>query len=268
MPSGIRRPLLALTLACAALVPGTSSAQSPWLDRGHDHTILLEGQKPIYPFDGESFFTTTWFLDARVGLAPRVHLVCELPWAHFARRSLSESQLGNPYLGFEYGSGGRGASGELGFHLPAVSGDAESAPVLSGIFSDVDRWEAFWPDLIGVSGAVDYRYVAPSGVTLRGRLGPSLWIPSQGAGDAELFAIYGGWVGFDGRLARIEAGWSGRVFLTGEGVFSEENLNHQLAASADFGSGRVRPGLHARLPLGDLSNTVDAVVGVRLGVRL
>jgi hypothetical protein len=257
---------LCLTFALAA----PASAQSPYLDRGNDRTLLLEVLKPSFEGDDQpDFLTTTWLLGARLGVAPQTHIVLELPWAHYEEGDFSASTIGNPYVGIEYGATGTGPFGEFGVRPPlAASEDDDVVASLSGIFSDVDRWEDFWPQMIPVTAAFNYRYEAPTGFRARGRLGGSLWIPEEG-GDAEFFTLFGGWAGYESPMLRVAGGWSGRVLLTEEGVFGDQTLHHQLSAAIDIGTGRVRPGAHLRLPLNsDLTDAVNLVFGISLGVRL
>jgi hypothetical protein len=56
----------------------------------------------------------------------------------------------------------------------------------------------------------------------------------------------------------------------GEGTsnFSERSV-HQLGLNAIIGKGRVKPGVHLRLPLDkDLQNSLDFVLGLNLGIQL
>jgi hypothetical protein len=264
-PRGLVGLYGAVALGLALASP--ASAQSPYLDRGRDRTVLLEVLKPSFDVeDGPDFPTSTWFLGARLPAASQTRVVLELPWAIYEEEDFSAATIGNPYLGLEYGAAHSGPFGEFGLRPPLASSEDDVVASLSGILSDVDRWEAFWPDVIPVTAACNYRHEDPAGLRLRGRLGGSLWIPEHG-GDVELFALFGGWAGYESRMVRVGGGWSGRALLTDEGVFGDQTLHHQLSAAVDVGSGRFRPGAHLRLPLNsDLSDTVSLAYGISLGL--
>lgn len=259
-----------VAVLCLALTPADPAlAQSPYLDRGQDRSLLLEVLKPSLDGEDPDFVTSTWFLGTRFAVSPQARVVFEFPFAVYKFGDFDAGTVGNPYLGVEFGAARSGPFGELGVR-PPISADEYDGVVasLSGILSDVDRWEAFWPNVIPVTAAFNYRHEAPTGFRVRGRLGGSLWIPEEG-GDIELFVVYGGWAGYEGRVVRAGGGWSGRVLVTDEGVFGTENLYHQLSASVDVGRGRVRPGAHLRLPLNsDLTDAVNLAWGVSLGFRL
>jgi hypothetical protein len=212
--------------------------------------------------------TTTWLLTGRFRANRDLAVVAGAPMATFQLGSESETTIGNPYLGLEFGRANDGFSGEVGAHAPLASEESDVTASLSGVFSDVDRWESFWPALIPIVATANYRRVYPSGVLLRGRLGPSLWIPEHD-GDVEMFALYGLWTGYEGPNVRVAGGWSGRVLITDQGVFGEDNLYHQLSLIGDFGPWQVRPGVSVRIPLNnDLDNIVGPSFGIHVNARL
>ncbi|MEO6462490.1 MAG: hypothetical protein ABIP29_05390 [Candidatus Eisenbacteria bacterium] len=267
-----RLAALVLLVALGGLAPA-ACAQSIWLDRVSPRTIHLEGAKPFLEGDRDGFFTTTWFLSTRLPLGERLAFVGELPFATaktafdlptFGLFEASSSAIGNPYLGIETRpASGRGSRFELGVRLPAAS-DNEFATA-TGAATDVDRWEAFFPDIIVLRSTFHWRddVVGKPGIDVR--LGPALWLADGLGGNAEIFAHYGLQFLYHGTEARAGAGIGGRWLLTGGGDLGASSV-HQVEAAADFLPGRVRPGVTLRIPLED--NGIDLALGLTLNVVL
>jgi len=256
-------PTLALLLLAAP-----ASGQSIWIDRETPNALMLEILKPSFDAVDEDFGTTTWLLTGRFGVARRVAIAAALQLANIEAGGSSSTTVGNPYLGLEFGPAQQGFSGELGINFPTASENDDLAASLSGVLTDVDRWESFFPSIVPVTAAANYRHVSADGLLVRGRLGSALWIPEHD-GDAEMFLLHGLWLGYVGRSARVAGGWSGRTLLTDEGVFGPDNVYHQLSVVADFGPWQVRPGVSVRFPLNDdLDNIVGATFGIHMNARL
>ena len=61
---------------------------------------------------------------------------------------------------------------------------------------------------------------------------------------------------------------SGRVLLTEEGPPLSERMENQLEIHADFGAGKLRPGLDVHFPLGDLREISPLVLGINFAFIL
>lgn len=255
---------LAIPSLLLLLTATPAVGQSIWIDRGSPNTLMFEVLKPSFDNLDEDFGTTTWLLTGRFEVARRVALAAGVQLANIEANSSSSTTIGNPYLGLEFGPAEQGFSGELGLNFPTASEDDDLVASLSGVFSDVDRWESFFPSIVPVTAAANYRHVSADRLLVRGRLGSSLWIPEHD-GDVEMFLLHGIWLGYEGRSARVAGGWSGRTLVTDEGVFGEDNVYHQLSVVADFGSWQVRPGASLRVPL---NNDLDDIVGVTFGIHM
>ena len=258
------------------LFPASLSAQSIWLDRSHDKTIALEILKPNFEGEDNTTFTTSaLFLSLRFPVAEKVVLVAELPFAHGGfdsdfGDSESESTIGNPYLGLEIRGRNSPVFAEIGFRAPLASEDNFGSIV--GLFSDIDRLEAFLADFLPINGMINYRHKDASGFAFRLRGGATFFINTdkQEFEDAsESYIGYSAQLGYESDQVSVGGGFTGRALLTEEDLDYGERSFHQLGFVASIGLGEVRPGAYIRLPLDDdLKETLDFVFGLNLGIRL
>lgn len=263
--------LLATALVAAASAP--AAAQSLWMQRDGDHTILLEMLRPsIEDVDGK-LLTGAFFLSGRTKVSPGVSLVGELPYLRFASSllgtdvngneitvDLSSSTIGNPYVGMEAGLGSGPAFVEVGFRPPLAS-DEEYDAVLTGYFTDMTRLGGFLPNYASIQAGINLREVTDSKIMYRVRLSPMVAIPTKGGGDSELFAMYSFQMGYHGTVARVGTGISGQALITEDtGNIGGRTRTH-LEIHADFLPGAIRPGLDLQLPIGGEAGLVPVVVG-------
>jgi len=255
------------------LAPIAAHAQSLWLPRDRG-SITLEALKPNFKTIDEDFFTGAFFLDLRTPIKEGGWIVAEVPYARvsadyfevfFGLTHFSEASLGNLYLGIETG-GGR-YFGEFGVRFPTTPSGNDLIAAQTGASSDFGRFNTFYPKLFSAQGVFNLRLVSPGGISNRGRLGGALAAYTAG-GDPELFGIYSWQTGYEGRAVRVGVGASGTVWLTRGAVTGGSIFTNQLEAHADFGAGRIRPGLEAKLPLGDPADVVSVVLGASLSVGL
>jgi hypothetical protein len=153
--------------------------------------------------------------------------------------------------------------GEVGVRVP-TAGSGEGAT--TGIASDLTRSDAFFSDVLSAHASLNVRHVTSRGLSGRLRLGPLFAIPTQGGGDPEVFAIYSGQVGYERAAYRLGVALSARTILTGDFGSLSDRSDTQAEFHADFGSGRARPGLELKFPLGGLGDVVPVVAGLSLGL--
>lgn len=275
MKSWFYRTVLLLGLSFVLVLP--SMAQSIWLGEYRQRSLSVEALKPDLNGTDETFFSSALFLSGRTPLSPKFHLTADLPVSHFGFDSDiggtddSETGIGNPYVGLEYGEIGAPLYGEFGVRIPLASDD--NAGLVSGMSSDLDRWEAFFGDVLSFNGAANYIYQLPnSGLSVRLRGGPNLWIRTndnetlEGLDDTELFANYSAQAWYDAGRLNLGTGVTGRAIITDDGDFGERTA-HLLGFSVIGDFHKVRPGLHFRLPIDDdLNDVMDYAVGLSVTV--
>jgi hypothetical protein len=152
--------------------------------------------------------------------------------------------------------------GEFGVRVPFVAHLERNNATIVGIVADVDRWEAFLSDCFSMSAIFNYRYRDYTGLTMRWRVGPSVWIGTDVPGGSKVLLDYSGQLGYE---ATAVAAWVG---LTGRLVLVERALQ-QLGAAVVLGGGRVRPGASIRMPLDrDTRHLLELVFGLNLTIEL
>jgi hypothetical protein len=269
--------VLALVAITVSLAPSSAHAQSLWLPRDHDTTLLLEALKPGLELIDEEFPTGVVFLGVRHATSPGLALVAELPYAKFKGTfdlfvgpsgEVSESELGNPYLGIEVAGGESPFFGELGVRIPVADEDKFGATIV-GQLTDLTRGFAFFPNYVPIQAAINLRQKSESGIVTRLRFGPTVTIPTEDSFDTELFGVYAWEIGYEGRCVRVGSALSGNILFTDD---SGSNLGArsrtQLELHGDFGSWKIRPGVELKLPMGSTANFVPVVLGVSLGAAL
>jgi hypothetical protein len=263
------QPVLTLGLACALSAP--AAAQSTWLDREHRTSVLTEIYFPRLEGADRDFPTWTWFAAGRFPISRASALVLELPYTRgeYEHAGLpAQSAIGNPYIGIEVAPHASGARFEAGFR-PSVMTEDFGVAAATGAFTDIEREEAFVPNLWVIRVAVHAHHAASatSPISWDIRFAPAAWITSSnryGSGDDNEFIFgYGGWLRYEARDARAGAGFGGWWDATnGGGDFGSTSV-HQLDFAADFLHGTVRPGVQLKVPLDhDLADTVDPAFGL------
>ena len=265
-------------------------AQSIWLDRAVPNSLQVELAKPMFHGPDDGFFTFSGYLTTRLSLGNKLSFVGELPMATFTLDSSSplladesSTTMGNPYLGIEShpkagepwrGEGPTGTWFELGARVPLAS-DEEFATI-SGIATDVNRWEAFVPDAFVVHAAGHWHgestpdEEAPLGFGADVRVAPALWISDDFGDDVELFTKYGVQVLFLMEGGYLGLGTSGEWLMTQEGRF-DTNSAHQFELALGARAKGVQFGFTLRSPMDDsdpFTYSLDRVVGLSVGVAL
>ncbi|MFQ6113259.1 MAG: hypothetical protein ACE5NG_04115 [bacterium] len=268
-------PKIIIFVIVALFLPSLLLAQPIWVGHSLDNTVSLEIFKPdfedINGSDNTTFLTSAIFLSLRLPIAERILFVADLPFVHAGldfrtRANVSESMIGNPYLGLEFRRRDFPVFTEIGVRVPLAPD--KFFPSRVGIFSDFDRLEAFLPDVVSISGMVNFKPELIRHLFLRLRTGPSLLINTDDANDSELYLVYSAVLTYEGERFGLRGGFTGRLIFTEEGDIGERTfLEFGLTASLTLGN--VRPGGHFRLPLeDDLSEVLDFVFGINLGIQI
>jgi hypothetical protein len=263
----------ALTAAAIAAASPPAAAQSLWMTRDTDRTVMFEMLRPNIEGVDADFLSAAFFLSGRAVISSSAAVVGEIPYAnHKGHQTFvgfpgeietSANTLGNPYVGIEAHPGSSPIFVELGGRIPLTS-DEEFEAVITGAYSDLVRLDAFLPKVVSIVSAINIGETTPSKIAYRLRVSPVLDIPTEGNLDSELFAIYSFLIGYHGTKARVGGGLSGRALVTEGGSNIGERTLSQLDIHADFLSGAVRPGLELHVPLGDVSSSIPVVIGASI----
>ena len=272
--------LLTVVAAMAGELSNTTplSAQPNWLTKSKKTSVTLELIKPNFDGDADlTLATTVLFLSARGPVSETTRIVVEFPIAHVGFVKLNdlveETLLGNPYFGFEFGLSDSPTFFELGLRLPLAPDDKEFASSI-GILSDFERLEAFDPDLLMFTGKVNYQQRYASNIVFRLRVGPSLWVFGSDEEDDpedEIWLDYSTQVGYESDSFSVLGGLTGSYWVTQGDDDLIDRTVHQLGVAASLVYGKLRPGVHFRLPLNSGDDAIlaglDFVFGLSLGVQ-
>ncbi len=253
------------------------SGQSNWLTKSKKTSVTLELLKPNFDGDDDlTVATSVLFLSARGPVSENNRIVVELPIAHVGfdnSDSSDETLLGNPYFGFEFGLSDSPTFFELGFRLPLAPDDKEFASFI-GVLSDFERLEAFASDLLMFSGRVNYQRRNASNIVFRLRGGPSLWVfvsDEEDDPEDEIWLNYSMQVGYESDSFSVLGGLTGSYWVTQGDDDLIDRTVHQLGVAASLVYGKLRPGVHFRLPLNSGDDAIlaglDFVFGLSLGVQ-
>jgi hypothetical protein len=266
---------LILVAGLTVCIRGGAAAQSYWHDDAGRAQYRLELLKPFLKSVDESFFTGAGFLSGSFLVGTGLRLEGELP---FTRTSFSNPALGdisgfrvgNPYVGLVSHRGERPFAFRVGVRLPVVGfpdDPADLTAIAVGAISDLDRLEAFAPDLVTVRGGIEWIKVQPGGLLLGAAFGPTVLV-DDGFGHAELLGDYGFRMGYRNEALQAYGAITGRINVTSDDVDGlSERTQHQLTGVLAMRRGSVRPEFLVRFPLDDDSRDLAGVI-VGVGLRL
>lgn len=257
------RALTTFTLLGTLALP--VQAQMPWTANLPSQGLALDFLRPKFGAGATALTSGALFLSGRFAVGTNAAFKFELPYARFAQSGFSSSTIGNPYIGAEFGTA-RSTSFELGVRVPLTS-ESEVAQIM-GLYSDVLRAEAFFPNVLSVMARVRFHRDYPTGLTLDAGGGPSVWAPTKGGGDPEVVLHQHVSGGYRGAKAWLSFGLGGLLIITEDGDFAERTI-YQVGMSAGLSQGQVRPALHLILPLeSDINANVDMVLGLGVAIAL
>jgi hypothetical protein len=262
-------PTVAIGIVLTLHAVPLAGQSSQWLDGRSDKHLALEIFKPNFEGDvNTTFATQALFLSLRYALSPKVVLIADVPFAHHGLDGSSdtESGLGNPYIGIEVRGENSPVSGEFGIRLPMVS-ERNYMVRRVGAYADLDRWEAFWPDIVPISAMVNARWRSEQGVVTKLRVGPTLWAST--VRDEELWFHYTAQIGYEGERGSVIGGFTGVMDVIQVEANFGQRTYHQLGVAGSLRFNRLMPGLSVRLPLDeDMRHRQDVVVGVHVSIEL
>jgi hypothetical protein len=265
---------LILAAGLTVCVRGGVAAQSYWHDDAGRAQYRLELLKPFLKNVDESFFTGTAFLSGSFLVGTGLRLETELPLTRTSFSvpligEVSAFRVGNPYIGLVSHRGERPFAFRAGVRLPlAEASDLDDIAALGiGAISDIDRLEAFAPDLVTVRGGIEWIKVQPGGLLLGAAFGPTLLV-DDGFGHAELLGDYGFRIGYRNEALQAHGALTGRINVTSDDVGGlSERTQHQASGVLAMRRGSVRPEFLLRFPLDDDSRDIVGVI-VGVGLRL
>jgi hypothetical protein len=270
------RSYIIIGVFTTSLIISHSDAQSIWKHRDSVNTIGLEVLAPS--FDGSLSYYSGYIvtLSGRFKVSNTNHLVIEVPFAHGAYTfqtyvyngstyvpstvEQSSDAIGNPYIGMEFSSPGSSFFGEVGARIPITPESSFPASSVA-VNADIDRFEAYVPDLVQTSLALNYNPKISRNFGFRLRVGPLFDISlKRASGSTELYLLYSEQMFFLNELLDIGFGFSGRAILTNPRT--NDRTIDMFEIAGKMHAGKFLPGATLRLPLDQsLSNVVSLTYG-------
>jgi hypothetical protein len=261
----MRTRFLAAAVSLALLLPlSSASAQTVWPPPYRPNQISVEGVAPVFSDESVAFPSGGGYLTLTRSITENVELVGELPAARYAADtdsgSVSQTTLGNPYLGLGLTSRDVPLLVEVGVRLPVASGNAAA---LAGRLSDAGRTQAFLPETELLSGFANTRLEFGDDSSLRLRAGLSLsafstFFATGSTKEREANAHYQGQYWSEGDRFITGLGFVGRTRIFGKDPYGSRSQHHVVASFIANTPG-VRPGVFIGIPVEESTRDVAPV---------
>lgn len=255
--------VVALTLIVA--IPGI--AQTVWVTQtGHGSKAGIELQIPSFDFIEADFPTSVVYLYSHFALSKKYTLKAELPLSHFSSNnffgfggSISDTDVGNPYIGVYISNPESSLGFDLGVRLPLASGNNFGG--FTGLLAETQDFTPFIPDIYVFNGITTYNYRNNSGLMIKVGGGPQLVVSTNS--DTELFAKYFGQVLYNTDNIIFGGGLTGQAIVTeGSFTFSDATI-HGLGLLGSYDFSNMTLGGSLKFPLDDgLNDIVNIVLGI------
>ena len=258
---------LLVTAIAIALLPATSAGQGIELTREGRSGVAIEALRPNVDGGGTSVLSGAFYLSGHAQLGGAARLVAELPIAHASIDGEfdegNSTLIGNPYIALQWASAR--TTFEVGLRAPLAETFDGATGV--GMLADVMRLEAFAPELMSIRASLQVAAPLSQGISANFQVVPIVWVPTgENDVDKELVVGYAAGLGYRATSLRLNARIAGRALVTAEEE-DDDRTFHQFGMSADFGSGRVRPGVYAAVPIDDtFGEAVNSVLGLTIQI--
>lgn len=255
---------------------GPAAAQTIWTRPYEPTQVGVEVFAPQFENDDVAVASGAAYLTATYSLNDNLELVGELPAARYVADTdagrVSESTLGNPYLGLGLSSASIPLLVELGARLPLAS---DNLAATTGSLTDVGRTDAFTPDETLLSLFLNYRFpLFGRQTSLRLRPGltyaefPRTNADGTDGTEQDLRFNYHAQLWREGDTVLLGLALTGRAVLTTPGTFGTNSIHH-LNASAILDFETVQPGLVVGLSLDNVvRDTAPLFFGLTLSTSL
>lgn len=264
----------------ALLLPLQVHAQSVWTSLSHTDGIALEGYKPNFdqPFEENldaTFQSSVWFLSGRYTVHPSVRLGAEIGVSHYgidenvAGFADDETAFGNMLLMGEWFTPVDNLIASVGVRLPTAS---NNNGIITGWYAlDVDRINAFNPEVWTIQTEADYNLLLTDKVNLHLQGGPALMIDTFfDETTTDLLLRYGAQGWYSAPRFMAGAGFISRSFLTTESVDAGWDPTDLAVGASLIGKfRRYQPGINIQVPVTETyREVVDWIVGVSVKIPL
>lgn len=260
------------TIAGLLILLGLSaigSAQSVWVDDPTmETTVGMEVMIPSFDdFLATEFPSAAFLLHFGAPIGNSVILKADLPVSHLsAVNDISETDIGNIYLGLQFHEVSPGLDLELGGRLPTAPDDGSG--LVTGMVMENYRLGTYMLETVSFSSNAKYFWQSETGLRVKAGGGPDVLIPT-GDGDTELFLNYYGQILFGPEDFSFGGGMTGLLIVTEKDLSFGDRTIHDLGILGSYKFDSVRLGTYIRVPLDDdINDIMNFVLGLDLTFSL
>ena len=273
---------LYLSLIVIIFFSSKAMAQPMWLTPQDGTVISFEFLKVDKYKTNPTNLSSVMQFSGRIKVSSQFHLLIEIPFSHFKPDStnqfyynrVSQYMFGNPFIGLEYHNIGDLWLCQLGFRPPLAFSNKDDVDDYARL-ANYNKAEAFTHDVFSIYAKTGIKYSSLSNISYLFLCGPAVVVPTVKVEEDDQSEIYIDLLAqmyLSTPTVRFKAGISGRFWISAahEADGLDERSIHIFGFSADFGSGRFRPGLQLRFPLDDNLEKLNLkyVWGLHLMVRV
>lgn len=264
-----------LLLTCGIQIK--SKAQSVWVVK--DERISGVGIELMIPSLADEFTTefptSAFVVYGRFWASDAIRIDLDLPVSHVSAGdgNLSETDIGNPYVGVGFMNSENEIFFDIGIRLPfapdlSVSNPNASVGLFTGLLVENYNIGKYAPETFSISSQVKYRYQNSSGLIVKVGGGPDVIFPPDDA-DTEFFLNYHAQLLYGQNDLRIGAGFTGLLLVSESDLSFGERTIHELGIISAYDFGNVEAGAYLRVPLDeDISDQLNFILGMNLLVAL
>lgn len=262
-------PVLSTILFLILTFSNNSRAQSVWADDTEKGSSFgLEFMIPS--IDGSldaKAPTSVSVLYGNYLIKALISLRINLPVSHISSGDLSETDIGNPYLGVKMHDVTSGLDIDIGIRLPLAPGE-ENAGLSTGLLLENYNLGVYIPETFSITTNMKYYWKSEGGLILNVGGGPDFVLPRRDA-DNEFLFNYFGKVMYGNDELQIGAALTGLLIITEETLSFGDRTIHDLGILGSYNFGTLSTGAYLRVPLDDdLNDTLNFVSGLNIQFHL
>lgn len=251
------------------VVTSSGQGQSGWVD-SDEYKSKVGLELMIPSFDdmlGSEFPTSALLIYTQISLSEKAGLKINVPISHFSSSfaDMSETGIGNPYLGIIFYDINPDLDLDLGLRLPLASED--NFGLTTGALIENYNLGIYSPETFSVTSNLKYCWKEESGLIIKMGGGPDVIKPKDQ--DTELLANYYGQVLYGPDDFMVGIGITGLVIVTESDLSFSERSIHDLGITGSIDFNSVQTGAYLRITLDDdLNDEINFVLGLNLTVLL
>lgn len=215
--------------------------------------------------------TSAVLLYSRIQLNDAISIKIDLPISHFSNTNdFSETDIGNPYLGFGLHEITPGLDLNIGIRFPLAPSMEDASGLITGMLIENYNLGTYIPEAFSITSSFKYRWQNEKGLILNTGGGPDIVIPTNTDElDNEFLFNYYGQVLYGADNFGIGTGITGLFIVTEEDLSFGDRTIHDFGILGFYDFGSATLGSYFRVPLDDdLNDILSFVFGLNVNLSL